>query len=175
MSEDGPDDGEDPDPDPDHDPETPEAPDGQPEIKEDERADLDGIDVDPDDLDPAPEDGGDGGDEDGSADTDTEGSPEPDSDAPGATGEWGDMYVETLAATTSAIIDEHGDGHDVDAGHFRQISLDQHFSDLMQKFGDGAEMEPEKAVIVGTAIGVAGPVALHTDLLSEAFGGESPL
>lgn len=152
-------------------PEAPEPPDGQPEITADEQADLDGLDLDGADLDPDPDAGGGDGDGDG-GDGDGTGMTDPGEGAADAgAGAWGDMYVSVLSQTTTAIIDEHGDGSEIGEAHFRQIDLDQHFNETMEKFAGGSDMEPERALVVGTLIGVGGPVALHTDLLTEAFDG----
>ena len=83
-------------------------------------------------------------------------------------GEWGDMYVALLTSTTNSVIEKHGDdGAAVDEDHFRSIDLDRHFSRTMEKYAGDSEMPPEQALVVGTLIAVGGPVALHTDLLSE--------
>lgn len=150
-------------------PDAPDAPDGQPEIEPDEQADLDGLDLDGADLDPdpAPEADGDSGEVESA-----EGMPGTSADAeadPAGAGQWGDMYVSLLSQTTTAIIEEHGDGTEVGEDHFRQVDLDQHFNRTMEKFAGGSDMEPERALVIGTLIGVGGPVALHTDLLQEAF------
>lgn len=139
---------------------TPEAPEGQPSISPDQMADL-GDSIDADDLDP--DDGDDDDDGDGGDDGD-------DVDEQGVVdgGEWGDMYVALLKSSTNSIIEKHGDESEtVDEHHFREIGLDKHFSATMEKYSGTSDMPPEQALVVGSLIAVAGPVALHTDLLSE--------
>ena len=142
----------------------PEAPEGQPGIGEDRSADLDGIEIDADDLEPEADD-------DQEDDVDVGAEPETsDVDDLGVveSGEWGDMYVALLTSTTNSVIEKHGDdGAEVDEEHFRSIDLDRHFSKTMEKYAGGSEMPPEQALVVGTLIAVGGPVALHTDLLSD--------
>ena len=143
----------------------PEAPEGQPGIDEDQSADLDGLEIDADDLEPEADDDqeddvDDAGDESETSDVDGLGVVE--------SGEWGDMYVALLTSTTNSVIEKHGDdGAEVDEEHFRSIDLDRHFSKTMEKYAGGSEMPPEQALVVGTLIAVGGPVALHTDLLSD--------
>jgi esterase/lipase len=80
------------------------------------------------------------------------------------------MYVSICQQATNSIIDEHGDGHTVDEEHFTAIDLDEHFNAVMAKYAQDSEMEPEQALVVGTAFAVGGPIALHTDLLSDLAG-----
>jgi len=153
--------------DPEPEPEPEPADDGQPDLSESETADLDGLDLDPDDLDPADgEDDSDGepADDSGSESSDSEGEATASQPEPVSGGDWGEMYVSVLTQTTNSIIEKHGDGETVDEDHFRTVDLDQHFDRVMQKYSGSSEMPPEQALVVGTLVAVAGPVAVHTDL-----------
>lgn len=86
------------------------------------------------------------------------------------TGEWGEMYVSLCQTSTNAVIQKHGDGHEVPKAHFEDVDLGEHFNDTMEKLKGDSNMPPEQALVVGTALAVGGPVALHTDLLDDAFG-----
>lgn len=172
MSEDETDADADPDTEPEQEPEPEADTEAEPEEQESEdtreqsdgAADVDSLDLDGDALDPA----NDGSEDD--TDDDSDGS-EDDGDGSGlSSGEWGDMYVAMCTQTTNGIIQKHGDGHEVSEAHFRDIRLDEHFNDVMEKYADSSEMSPEKALIVGTAMAVGGPVALHTDLVSDLAG-----
>jgi hypothetical protein len=136
---------------------------GQPEIDEESRADLDGLDVDTSDLEPSEgEDGKEAGD---GADA-GEGDP----GMAGGAGEWGDMYVQLCKQATNGIIEKHGGDHEVDEAHFRAVDLDDHFNRCLEKYTGGSDMPPEQALLVGTAMAVGGPVALHTDIPAELAG-----
>jgi len=142
-----------------------ESDDGQPELDGEQKADLDGLNLDGDALDPD-DDEGDRGDSVPSADGITGDSSDP---VPGG-GEWGDMYISLCQQATNQIIEKHGDGHTVEENHFRSIDLDEHFNAVVSKYSESSEMEPEQALVVGTAMAVGGPVVLHTDLLADLAG-----
>ena len=137
----------------------PETTDEQPAV-DDGAADLDGLDVDTSEMDPNAEDD----------ETDAEPADESDGVPSPARGEWGDMYVALCTQSTNAIIEKHGDGHTIDEDHFRSIDLDEHFNAVLEKYASDSQMEPEQALVVGTAVAVGGPIALHTDLLADLAG-----
>jgi len=141
---------------------------GLPDIESDQQANLDGLDLSDADLDPNDSDDGEDADGDGEDAGDDGGGSTGRSRSSSPTGEYGEMYVAALCSTTNTIVEKHGDGHTVDEDHFRALELDEHFNAVMEKYAGGAEMPPEKALVVGTLIAVGGPVALHTDLLSDA-------
>lgn len=142
--------------------------DGLPEIESDQQANLDGLDLSGADLDPNDSDDGEGAESDGEDAEDKTGGSAGRSRSTSPTGEYGEMYVAALTSTTNAIVEKHGDGHSVDEDHFRALDLDVHFNDVMAKYAGGSDMPPERALVIGTLIAVGGPVALHTDLLSDA-------
>jgi hypothetical protein len=145
-----------------------EADDGLPDIDSDQQADLDGLDLSGADLDLNDSDDGEGADSDrDDAEGDTSDSASR-SRSTSPTGEYGEMYVAALTSTTNAIVEMHGDGHSVDEDHFRALDLDGHFNDVMAKYAGGSDMPPERALVIGTLVAVGGPVALHTDLLTDA-------
>jgi len=139
--------------------------DGQPELEGEQKADLDGLSLDGDALDPDGKEG-DRGDSVSAPDGIMEDSSGP---VPGG-GEWGDMYVSLCQQATNQIIEKHGDGHTVEENHFRSIDLDDHFNAVVSKYSESSEMEPEQALVVGTAMAVGGPVMLHTNLLADLAG-----
>jgi hypothetical protein len=144
----------------------------KPSVSEEQTADLDGLDLDGDELDPATDDDAEGTDGDAEdADADDNDSPAPSDGFDPDAGEWGEMYVSVCKQATNSIIEKHGeDDYTVDESHFTAIELDKHFNEVMKKYGSGSEMEPERALVVGTTVAIAGPVALHTDLLSDLAG-----
>jgi hypothetical protein len=141
---------------------------GLPEIKSDQQADLDGLDLSGADLDPNESDDGEGADGAGDAAEGNTGGNTGRSRSTSSTGEYGEMYVAALTSTTNAIVEKHGDGHSVDEDHFRALDLDEHFNDVMAKYAGGSDLPPERALVIGTVIAVGSPVALHTDLLTDA-------
>lgn len=149
-----------------------DEPEGVPEVSEDQQADLSGLDLDGDPLD----DGDDSDESDGAedsetgAESDSSGMADPSSGGDLSRGEWGEMYVSMCTQATNGIIEKHGDGHEVSEDHFRSIDLDEHFNAVLEKYSRDSEMEPEQALVIGTAVSVFGPVALHTDLVSEIAG-----
>jgi len=151
-------------------PEETDLEDDQPEIEPDETADVEGLDLDDAELDPDPESDSSDESED-SGETGTTDSDEGDEadDLEERGGRWGDMYVKTLTRTTNRVIEKHGDedSQKIDEEHFTEIDLDRHFNETMEKFSGTSEMEPEQALVIGSLVGVAGPIALETDLLSE--------
>ncbi|WP_436924967.1 hypothetical protein [Halosimplex amylolyticum] len=140
--------------------------DDAPDISDEETADLSGLDLDGADLDPDPDDEPDA-DERDEPDADTSQSTETLSGGGG--GRWGEMYVSVLTQTTNRVIEKHGDedSEKVDREHFEEVDLDRHFNETMEKFKGSAEMEPEQALVIGSIVGVAGPICLETNLLSE--------
>ena len=139
----------------------PEATDEQPDV-DDGAADLDGLDVDTSEMDPNAEEEAD--------DTDAEPADDGGASVDPSRGEWGDMYVALCTQSTNAILEKHGDGHTIDEDHFRSIDLDDHFNAVLEKYASDSQMEPEQALVVGTAVAVGGPIALHTDLLADLAG-----
>jgi hypothetical protein len=149
-----------------------EEPEGVPEVADDQKADLSGLDLDGDPLDD--EDDSDESDGDEEAETEAEseasGMSDPSTGGDLSRGEWGEMYVSMCAQATNGIIEKHGDGHEVSEDHFRSIDLDEHFNAVLEKYSRSSEMEPEQALVVGTVVAVGGPVALHTDVISDLAG-----
>jgi hypothetical protein len=146
-----------------------------PDITEEETADASGLD--PEALDPNTGDDEDDGEEDSDDGDDTADEGDGDVlDMDGSHGEWGDMYVSLCTQTTNAVIDKHGDGHEVTEAHFRQVDLDKHFNACMEKYTGRSDAPPEQALLVGTMLAIGGPVALHTDIpsrLSEEVQGDA--
>lgn len=146
-------------------------PEGVPEVADEQKADLSGLDLDGDPLDDEDTDESDGDEE---AETGDESEPsgmtEPDTGGDLSRGEWGEMYVSMCTQATNGIIEKHGDGHEVSEDHFRSIDLDEHFNAVLEKYSRDSQMEPEQALVVGTLVAVGGPVALHTDLVSDLAG-----
>jgi hypothetical protein len=165
---------EEPDADPTPDGEETDSDDEMPEITEEETASTDGLDLSDADLDPDPDGGSDGSasssssGSDSTSTTSTDSGDSEDSDG-NVGGKWGEMYVSVLTQSTNRVIEKHGDeeSETVDRDHFEEVELGRHFNETMQKFSGSDEMEPEEALVIGTVVGVAGPIALETDLLSQ--------
>lgn len=149
----------------------------QPEITEEETADVDladladdveeatrpDVDDDQDDVDDQDDDVG---------DDQGDGLPAPDT---GTSGQWGDMYVGLCTTVTNSIIDEYGDegAEQVDEDHFREVDLDHYFNETLSEMGKSSDMPPQQALIVGTMLAVGGPVVMQTDLIGELLEGEA--
>jgi hypothetical protein len=146
-------------------------PDGVPEVPEDQQADLSGLDLDGDPLEDEDTDESDGAEESETGDeSESSGMADPSSGGDLSRGEWGEMYVSMCTQATNGIIEKHGDGHEVSEDHFRSIDLDEHFNAVLEKYSRDSEMEPEQALVIGTMVAVGGPVALHTDIVSDLAG-----
>lgn len=146
--------------------------DEQPEISEDEFAD---VDLDAVSERAEEEAGADADDEEADSEAADEESDEAaDSGAERAepSGEsWGDMYVGTLTTLSNAAIEEHGkpDAEQIDESLARQLHLDEYMDDLMAKHGKREEMPPEQALLLSTSMFLVMVLGTKTELPSKVL------
>jgi hypothetical protein len=140
--------------------------DEQPEIENEEFADLGEI------ADDVEAEAGAGADDDlDNQDTGDDDLPAPDDDnaAPSSDGEtWGDLYVGTLTTVSNALIEEYGDeSKKIDEELARQQHLDEYFNEWMESRGKREDMPPEQALILSTSMFMVTVLGTKTDLFSQ--------
>lgn len=143
--------------------------DEQPEIAEDEFAD---VDLDAVAERAEEEAGADADDEDESSEEDTDERDESGAESIDTSGEsWGDMYVGTLTTLSNAAIEEHGkdDAETIDESLARQLHLDEYMDDFMAKHGKREEMPPEQALLLSTSMFLVVVLGTKTELPSKVM------
>lgn len=150
--------------------ETPDDAENQPDINEDEVADIGDIadDVEAESGADADDDEDNDEQESETADVDQQDSddlPAP-SDSDGDS--WGDLYVGTLTTSANVLIEEYGDeGETIDEDLARQQHLDEYFNDWMESRGKREDMPPEQALLISTAMFLVTVLGTKTDLFSQ--------
>jgi hypothetical protein len=136
----------------------------QPEIADEEMADLDEI-AEEVEAETAP-DTEDAEDDNETSDDEDSGDSLEEFDRPDSS--WGDMYVGTLTTVSNAIIEEHGKSgaEEVDEDLARQLHLDEYFDEWMQERGK-AEMDPAQGVMFGTTMFLVAVIGTKTDLPAQ--------
>jgi hypothetical protein len=143
--------------------------DGQPEITDEEMADLDAVREQVAEATTADEDGEEDTDSDEQTNESTAEEPAP--STPTEEGDTvGDFYVDTLVSTSNMLISEHGrEGADpIDGQPLRQMGVDDAVDELMAANG-GPDMPPEQQVLLGTSMFGLFVLASKTTVLDDAL------
>lgn len=138
----------------------------QPEIEDEEMAEIDFDDIADEIEEEAGADSDDVDDDDASDDVQDDGADLPSPDD-GET--WGDMYVGTLTTLSNALIEEHGleGAEKIDEDMARQLDLDQHLNEWLEQQGMGEDMPPGQALAVTTTAFLVMVAATKTDLPNQ--------
>jgi len=81
---------------------------------------------------------------------------------------WGDLYVGTLTTVSNALIEEYGEETDkIEEDLARQQHLDEFFNDWMESRGKREDMPPEQALMLSTSIFLVTVLGTKTDLISQ--------
>lgn len=141
--------------------------------------DLEGVDEIADEIDEMEasdgDDGSDGEDTEQGADADAD----TDAEVPDLDLSWGDLYVDTLAMLLVAVVEEVGDEADdpitedeiVELAQSGMIDLSAAVDKLVADMGGPTSMEPEYAVLAGTALLAVSVLVSETDVAKDALAG----